>query len=137
MKKAGQTTLTNSSASWTSAELVGMGLNPDTNSTQKQFYIAGNSAASIQVWGDATEGISGDDYKVYDFRLQSGEGRWVSGTASWVKDSKFSPCIDTGDPVDNYSLEPDPNGNRINMGAFGGTDTASKSAYMGTVIMIQ
>ena len=133
----GQTTLTNSSASWTENELVGMGLNPDT-SHYRQLYIASNSAKSIQVWGDATDGISGDSYKVYDFRLQSGEGRWVSGTASWVKDSKFSPCIDTGDPSDDYSLEPDPNGDRINMGAFGGKATASKTKVIrGTVILIK
>lgn len=132
----GQTTLTNNNANWTINEMVGMGLNPDTNSTHLQFYIAGNTAKAIQVWGDATEGISGDNYKVYDYRLQSGTGRWEPGTSSWIKDSKFSPCIDVGDPADDYSSEPDPNGDRINMGAFGGTTTASKTAYIGTVILV-
>jgi hypothetical protein len=38
-----------------------------------------------------------------------------------------SPALDTGDPTDEYLLEPDPNGCRINLGAYGNTpDTSSK-----------
>ncbi|MEI7672495.1 MAG: chitobiase/beta-hexosaminidase C-terminal domain-containing protein, partial [Deltaproteobacteria bacterium] len=35
-----------------------------------------------------------------------------------------SPCIDKGDPTYNYSQEPFPNGNRINMGRYGNTAEA-------------
>jgi parallel beta-helix repeat protein len=38
-----------------------------------------------------------------------------------------SPCIDTGDPNSEFTLEPEPNGGIINMGAYGGTSEASKS----------
>ena len=38
-----------------------------------------------------------------------------------------SPCIDAGDPNSEFTLEPEPNGGRINMGAYGGTPEASKS----------
>jgi predicted outer membrane repeat protein len=38
-----------------------------------------------------------------------------------------SPCIDAGDPTTPVDLEPLPNGERINMGAYGGTIQASKS----------
>ncbi|MDY6930665.1 MAG: Ig-like domain-containing protein [Halobacteriota archaeon] len=38
-----------------------------------------------------------------------------------------SPCIDAGDPLDDYSNEPEDNGDRINMGAYGNTIYASKS----------
>jgi hypothetical protein len=38
-----------------------------------------------------------------------------------------SPCIDLGDPTDDYSLEPTPNGSRINMGAYGNTRQAELS----------
>ncbi len=38
-----------------------------------------------------------------------------------------SPCIDKGDPDDDYSNEPEPNGGRINMGAFGNTPQAVRS----------
>jgi parallel beta-helix repeat protein len=38
-----------------------------------------------------------------------------------------SPCIDTGDPNSDFTLEPEPNGQCINMGAYGGTIEACKS----------
>ncbi len=38
-----------------------------------------------------------------------------------------SPCIDTGDPASDYSNEPEPNGGRINIGAYGGTAEATTS----------
>ena len=60
-----------------------------------------------------------------DFHLKSQYGRW-SGSA-WVDDIVTSSCIDTGDPSDDYSNEPLPNGSRINMGAYGNTTEASKS----------
>jgi len=39
-----------------------------------------------------------------------------------------SPCIDRGDPLDDYSMEPTPNGGCINMGAYGGTNQAAVSS---------
>ena len=45
----------------------------------------------------------------------------------WVLDEMTSPCIDRGDPVDDCSDEPEPNGGIINMGAYGGTPQASLS----------
>ena len=42
--------------------------------------------------------------------------------------SPGSPAIDAGDPASNYTLEPSPNGNRINMGAYGGTPEAAASS---------
>ena len=38
--------------------------------------------------------------------------------------SIYSPCVDAGDDSD-YANEPSPNGNRINMGAYGNTDYAA------------
>jgi len=60
-----------------------------------------------------------------DFYLKSQYGRW-NGTA-WVNDNETSPCIDAGDPS-----EKDPDGTRINMGAYGGTWEASKSPSAAT-----
>ncbi len=37
-----------------------------------------------------------------------------------------SPAVDAGDPADDYSQEPVPNGARINMGAYGNTPEAEK-----------
>ena len=45
----------------------------------------------------------------------------------WVSDAVTSPCIDTGDPNSDWGNEPWPNGKRINMGAYGGTNQASKN----------
>ncbi|KKH96659.1 hypothetical protein EO95_02195, partial [Methanosarcina sp. 1.H.T.1A.1] len=60
-----------------------------------------------------------------DYHLKSVAGRWNGET--WVKDSTSSPCIDAGYSSSDYSNEPDDNGNRINIGAFGNTKYASKS----------
>jgi parallel beta-helix repeat protein len=39
--------------------------------------------------------------------------------------SSASPAIDSGDPASDCALEPQPNGSRINMGAYGGTSEAA------------
>ncbi|MEI6499839.1 MAG: right-handed parallel beta-helix repeat-containing protein, partial [Armatimonadota bacterium] len=64
-----------------------------------------------------------------DFHEKSKGGRW-NGSA-WVKDTVQSPCIDAGAPTYAFSNEPAPNGGRINMGAYGNTAYASKSAPKG------
>ncbi|MHC4117625.1 MAG: right-handed parallel beta-helix repeat-containing protein [Planctomycetota bacterium] len=64
-----------------------------------------------------------------DYHLKSQAGRWDPASDSWVIDEVTSPCIDAGNPdhPDGAIFEPDPNGGRINMGAYGGTPEASKS----------
>ncbi len=62
-----------------------------------------------------------------DYHLKSTAGRWDPATKTWVVDSVTSPCLDVGDPASSVGQEPPPNGGRINMGADGGTDQASKS----------
>ena len=62
-----------------------------------------------------------------DYHLKSEAGRWDPVSESWISDNVTSPCIDAGDPNSPVGDEPDPNGGRINMGAYGGTAEASKS----------
>jgi hypothetical protein len=62
-----------------------------------------------------------------DYHLKSEAGRWDPKTGTWVTDGVTSPCIDAGNPASAYADEPAPNGDRIDMGAFGGTAQASKS----------
>lgn len=63
-----------------------------------------------------------------DFHLKSEHGRWDPIMLQWVADEITSPCIDTGDPNDiRWQNELWPHGERINMGAFGGTPQASMS----------
>jgi|GEM_PF-6594317 len=66
-----------------------------------------------------------------DYHLKSQAGRWDPASQAWVKDDVTSPCIDAGDPNSPIGLEPFPNGGRINMGAYGGTQEASKSYFGG------
>lgn len=60
-----------------------------------------------------------------DYHLKSQAGRWDPETESWVLDDVTSPCIDAGNPLDPVGLELQPNGDIINMGAYGGTMEAS------------
>ncbi len=64
--------------------------------------------------------VAGDD-----FHLQSTAGSYHDG--AWTSDADDSPCICAGDPRSDYSNEPEPNGGRINMGAYGDTEQASKA----------
>jgi hypothetical protein len=63
-----------------------------------------------------------------DYRLQSAAGRWDARSQRWVEDIMTSPCIDAGNPGCPLGGElSDASNIRINMGAYGGTATASKS----------
>jgi hypothetical protein len=44
----------------------------------------------------------------------------------------ISPCIDTGDPASAFSLEPQPDGGRINMGTYGNT---AKATTQGSLVI--
>ena len=62
-----------------------------------------------------------------DYHLKSKAGRFDPNDENWVIDNVTSPCIDAGDPNSPVGDEPEPNGGRVNMGAYGGTAEASKS----------
>lgn len=63
-----------------------------------------------------------------DYHLRSQSGRWDPSAGTWVIDTAHSACIDQGDPATPYGREPQPNGGRVNMGAYGNTPEASKGA---------
>ncbi len=65
------------------------------------------------------------DQKNQDYHLKSSAGRWNG--KGWAKDAVISPCIDSGCTSSEYSKEPEPNGDRINIGRYGNTQYASKS----------
>jgi hypothetical protein len=87
--------------------------------------------AKLGYWDpNGTPADANDDFWVNgDYHLKSQAGRWDANSASWVKDDVTSPCIDAGDPASPIGLEPFPNGGIINMGAYGGTEEASKSYF--------
>jgi hypothetical protein len=75
-----------------------------------------------------TTGDPSDDFWVQgDYHLRSQAGRWYPNGQTWVQDMLTSPCIDAGDPTSDWTAEPAPNGQRINMGTYGGTAQASMS----------
>lgn len=82
-------------------------------------------------WNDnLTLADKSDDFWVQgDYHLKSIVGRYDEETQSWVRDSYSSFCIDTGyrGIHEDWADEPWPNGDRVNMGFYGGTAFASKS----------
>jgi len=64
-----------------------------------------------------------------DYHLKSQAGRWEPNEGRWVMDEVTSPCIDAGDPMAPIMHEAFPSGGIINMGAYGGTEKASKSYF--------
>ncbi len=70
----------------------------------------------------------------FDVHLRSKAGRW---TAGYLADTEWSPAVDAGDPSAPTRGEPKPNGGRINLGRFGGTDQASLSKRLGLIILMR
>ena len=119
--------------------------------TGRNNIVWGNTAgglfnATTTTWSDVQGGVvpgagnlSADPLFVGngDYHEQSRGGSWHGG--AWTHDAAMSPCIDAGDPADpRGALEPQPNyRNLINMGAYGGTDQASRSLIAGTVLIVQ
>jgi hypothetical protein len=62
-----------------------------------------------------------------DYHLMSQAGRWNPLAGEWVEDDVTSPCIDAADPLTPWETEAGSNGDRANMGAYGGTTQASLS----------
>jgi len=76
---------------------------------------------------DATD----DAWIAGDYHLRSEHGRWDpaanDGAGGWAGDAATSPCIDAGGPHWSYSNEPQPDGFRANIGAYGNTAQASRN----------
>ena len=96
-------------------------------------------------WTNGVNGCFSTDPLFADsttYHEQSSGGYYVNGYfngGSWINapGKLLSPCINAGNPASDYTQEPDPNGKRINLGAYGNTSVASKdSAAPGTLLMI-
>gem|GEM_PF-493583 len=59
-----------------------------------------------------------------DYRLKNANGRWDSASETCAKDKVTSPCVDKGDPAGAFDREPEPNSNRVDMGAYGNSPMA-------------
>jgi hypothetical protein len=80
-------------------------------------------------WDDlgTPEDPADDIWFTGDYHLQSEAGYWSPVSQSWITSLVTSPCIDAGDPDFPVGQESEPNGGRINIGAYGGTEQASRS----------
>ncbi|WP_167879408.1 right-handed parallel beta-helix repeat-containing protein [Methanococcoides sp. NM1] len=92
------------------------------NNENGNYHNVGSHASDLNV--DPLYADQAD----HDYHLKSEAGRW-SGSR-WVIDPITSPLIDAGYPGSDYSNEPTPNGGRNNIGAYGNTAEASKSAFV-------
>ena len=87
----------------------------------EQMYNAGLAGHSYGIKPGFVDANAGD------YHLLSERGRYRATTDEWLLDDVTSPCIDGGDPNIEPENEPMPNGGRVNMGAYGGTESASMS----------
>lgn len=90
-------------------------------------YNADNSTGKMAFIDDAWQ-----VEKAIDLHLKSMKGRWTP--SGWVQDAVVSPALDAATEDDDYSLEPEPNGGRANLGYYGGTAQASKNKVAVPVI---
>ena len=70
-----------------------------------------------------------------DFHLRSSQGRWLEGVG-FTTDVQSSWAIDRGSTNSTYELEQLPNGARINIGAYGNTEYASKG-LVNTQVLVE
>ncbi len=95
--------------------------------------IYGSVGSWAAASGQDLHTYSGDplmaDLEDLDFHLQSQNGRWDPGSGVWTNDLASSPLIDAGDPAStSWTNESAPNGDRVNIGLYGGSDQASKTS---------
>jgi parallel beta-helix repeat protein len=85
--------------------------------------------AQVGYWelNNTPQDVNDDLWIDGDYHLKSQAGRWHEATQTWIRDSVTSPCIDGGNPGWPAADESQPNGDRLNMGAYGGTAQASLS----------
>ncbi len=117
------------------------------NGQRAEFHVADPEKSYVQVSHTVFQGLGegvrvGDGHHTADplfadaakgdFHLRSGAGRWDaaagSGQGAWQLDTSTSPAIDAADPKAPFGREPAPNGARANLGRYGDTPFASKSA---------
>jgi len=75
--------------------------------------------------------VSADEKAIYFYNSTFHDGIYVvhARQGQWLLDGVTSPCVDAGEPNVEPSGERMPNGGRMNMGAYGGTASASMSAW--------
>jgi hypothetical protein len=107
-------------------QVKGNNVNVSYSDVQGGFAGQGNMNADPMIVASGTW-TDPNTYVLGDCHLKSQAGHWNPKTGSYLLDDVTSPCIDAGDPNTAFALEPLPNGDRVNLGAYGNTTEASKS----------
>ena len=107
--------------------------------------IGGTDYADLAALGNPGTGNIETDPKFVDasnndFHIKSSaagasfhNGEWpplTAGSGTWTADSDLSPNVDTGDPAATYAMEQPDNGSRLNIGVYGNTLQATKTAIL-------
>jgi hypothetical protein len=105
---------------------------PAADMTQNGFVDLKDFTVLAAVWLQQGENLAGDlDYSgavnLLDLRIMLNSYLTTQSKGTWMRDTVSSPCLDGGDPNSDWTNEPWPNGKRVNMGAYGGTNQASKN----------
>jgi len=87
-------------------------LKKSSSTATGKYYYDLNSAAAVLA---------------FDVHLKSKLGYWLNDGTYVSSGDVNSPSLDAGDPAASYANEPDPNGSRLNQGAYGNTARASHS----------
>ncbi len=111
----------------------------DLDPTGDNFINMSDFSALADFWWDEGIGLSADlddsgFVDLFDLQLLLDNYLAEYPPGEWVTDDISSPCIDAGDPNSDWTAELWPNGERINMGAYGGTPRASMSPAIGSEI---
>jgi len=100
-------------------------------------YTSTPSIVNTILWGNGDDIYGADSSMLSYCDIEDGDFTGLNGNIS--QDPQFiggnnyhlsdgSPCIDAGDPDSDYSNEPEQNGCRVNMGAYGNTIEATTSS---------
>ncbi len=120
------------------ADIGGYGINDFINNNEPEvlynaFFNNTSGACNNLDAGKCDQGVNGNlldadplFVDLTNFYLQSTAGRYPFSGAH--TDPADSPMIDAGDPSSDFANEPAANGNRVNLGAWGNTSRASRSA---------
>jgi len=100
----------------------------DVRGSLASVYVDGTSTLVWSVGNMNLDPIFADAANG-DFHPKSRHGRWDPALEAWVYDTVTAMTIDSGDPAGPFANEVPPNGNCINMGAFGNTPEASKGGW--------